>query len=278
MTGEGLVRAERGSIVYWTDPDMRERGILVAFPERSGGVSQPPYSSLNLASHVGDDPAAVDGNRGRLLAAFGLDDLRERLVTAEQVHGTEVVAVDNVDAGRGAFASAGRQTVEGVDGLMTRTPDLPLLLLFADCVPIVLVEPDAPAVAVVHSGWRGALAGIPALAVAALSRDFGVEASRLHAYVGAHIGGCCYQVGDEILSQFANTFVTVAPVESDRLDLGAVVTESLTGAGVLASNVSRLGTCTAEATDRFFSYRAEGGVTGRHGAFVCILGTERLGR
>jgi copper oxidase (laccase) domain-containing protein len=90
------------------------------------------------------------------------------------------------------------------------------------------------------------------------------------AYIGPHIGPCHYEVDEALLSQFVNTFGTIAAAQG-RLDLGAVVSESLNGVGVPLSSVCRAGVCTVERTDAFFSYRAEG-LTGRHGALACILG------
>jgi copper oxidase (laccase) domain-containing protein len=147
---------------------------------------------------------------------------------------------------------------------------VPLALCFADCVPVILVAPG-PVVAVVHAGWRGALASLPGQAVARVVVEAGCESSQVRAYIGAHIGHCHYQVSAEIMSQFTNAFGTVARARTGGLDLDAVVTASLTSAGVDSCNIARLGICTAEATDRFFSYRASGGVTGRHAALACIL-------
>ena len=91
----------------WTDSYLRRHsGILVAFTERGGGVSRPPFDGLNLAHHVGDDPTAVDLNRTRLMDALGLDGLSARIVTAEQVHGTSVAVVGDAEAGAGAFLAS----------------------------------------------------------------------------------------------------------------------------------------------------------------------------
>ena len=135
---------------------------------------------------------------------------------------------------------------------------------------VVLVG-TGPVVAVVHAGWKGALASLPGKCVARMADVAGIDVSSVRAYVGAHIHECHYEVDAELMSQFVNTFGTVARAESGCLDLDAVVTTSLQSAGVASCNIARLGTCTAEVTDRFFSYRAEGGVTGRHAALACIL-------
>lgn len=266
-----LTRTGSGGLFWHEDSALRlEHGVLVAFSERGGGVSGGPYSSLDLAAHVGDTPAAVDANRAALLSALGLEASAAALTCAEQVHGSAIATVDDLLRGSGAHAEGGRPSVPGVDALVTELTRTPLLLFFADCVPVALVAPG-PAVAVAHAGWRGALSGIAGETAVALAREAGCACCDLIAYIGPHIGPCHYEVSDEIMSQFINTFGTFARAESGGLDLGAVVTSSLIDAGVSTCNIAALGVCTAEATDRFFSYRAEGGLTGRHGALACIL-------
>jgi len=266
-----LEPCERDGVRVWRDRALQaEKGVIVAFSERTGGVSESPFDSLNLAAHVGDSPAAVDENRLRLLHALDLSETRGSLVTAEQVHGDAISIVGAGEKGRGAFASRGQGPLLATDALITRVPSVPLLLCFADCVPVVLVAPG-PVVAVVHAGWRGALASLPGRAVERLASVSGAEARRIVAYVGPHVRACHYEVNDHVMSQFVNTFGTLARADSGGLDLEATVTASLTDAGVLQCNIARLGTCTAEATDRFFSFRAERGHTGRHSALACIL-------
>ncbi|MHB9003076.1 MAG: polyphenol oxidase family protein [Coriobacteriia bacterium] len=265
-----LQRIKGDGVIVHTDSQLRQRsGIVVAFSERVGGVSQPPYDSLNLAAHVADDPHDVDANRARLLAALDLGHLASALVSAEQTHGQHITRIGSVDAGRGAFASAGRHPLPATDALLTRERDIPLLLLYADCVPVILVAegPDL-AVAVVHAGWRGALASLPGKAVAALCAQVGCEPAGVYAYVGPHIGSCCYEVQRDLISQFTGEFGTIAAV-GGHLDLGAVVLSSLMSAGVRPERVARVNECTMDHADRFFSYRASG-ATGRHGAVAVI--------
>jgi len=259
-------------VTVWTDPELRrEAGVVVAFSERGGGVSASPYDTLNLAAHVGDAPEAVDENRLRLLTALGLGGLRSELTFAEQVHGSRIAVVGRALAGAGAYAASGGPPVAATDALLTSCPGLPLALCFADCVPVVLVAPG-PVVAVVHAGWRGALASLPGETVSELVAAASCTPEDVVAYVGAHIGPCHYQVGEEIMSQFVNAFGTLARADSGGLDLDAVVSASLERSGVASCKTARIGACTAETTKRFYSYRAEGGRTGRHSALVCILG------
>jgi len=261
-----------GGVVVWTDRHLMRTGVLVAFSERSGGVSDPPYDSLNLAAHVSDKPQDVDVNRSRLLEALGIGWAREHLITAEQVHGDRITVVGPRDAGAGAFAR-GKPQVPATDALVTSATGLPLLMLYADCVPVVLVAPSPhPAVCVVHAGWRGVLSGLPGSAALELARYAECDESELLAYVGPHIGRCCYEVGEEILSHFCNIFDTIGAVDG-RLDLDAAVRESLILAGVARMRIAAVESCTRDHTDRFFSYRAAP-VTGRHGALAMITEGE----
>ena len=270
MPSPVLERRTAGALAWHTDLELLERhGILVAFSERTGGTSVGPWSSLNLAAHVGDDPTSVDANRLRLLSALGLEETAERLTCAEQVHGARVTRVTPERAGAGASAR-GRWPIPGTDAMITALPDTPLMMCFADCVPVVLVAVrPGRTVAVAHAGWRGALAGLPGIAARALASAAGCPTSSLLAYVGPHICRECYEVGDELASQFAAAFGNIVAAQG-RVDLGAVVSEGLRAAGVPTERQAGGGTCTTHPAGRFFSYRAEG-VTGRHGALVVVL-------
>lgn len=252
-----------------TDPQLRQRsGIVVAFTERTGGHSLAPYDTLNLAGHVGDDPLNVDRNRGEVMSALGISHLREDLVTAEQVHGVRITHVDREHAGRGAHADSGLPPMEEADVLLTGTENLPLMMLYADCVPVVLVTEASRAVAVVHAGWRGILDGVVACAAESICEATDASPSDVAAYVGPHIGECCYNVDEELLSHFANAFDTIAPVEG-RLDLAMAVHESLVGCGLAEDMIVHAGLCTLDHGDRFFSFRGSAN-TGRHGAVAAI--------
>lgn len=271
-----MERSSTGGIAWHSPAGLREdHGIVVAFSERTGGRSRPPYESLDLAAHVGDDAGRVDDNRAALLDALGLERLRARLTMAEQVHGTSMREVAGAGAGMGAFAREGSAPpLPETDALYTLERDTPLMLCYADCVPVVLVAlAPVRAVAVVHAGWRGALGRLPGRAAERLAARAGCSTAGLLAFVGPHIGPCHYEVDETLLSQFVNAFGSIASAQGG-LDLGAVVSESLSEVGVPLSSVDRVGACTAERTDAFFSYRAEGR-TGRHGALACIVEADR---
>ena len=268
-----LSRSAVAGVTFWSDEVLTSRtGIVIAFSERVGGVSEPPYASLNLAAHVGDDAQAVDENRSRLLSALGLPGLRDSLTCAEQIHGGHVELVTAAEAGSGAWATGSRAPVAGTDALLTMETGVPLMLFFADCVPVVLAGfgRSGRGVGVVHAGWRGALAGLPGSAARSLASALGTDCSQIVAYIGPHVCPTHYPVGEEILSQFEARFGTVSRACSGGLDLKAAVSTSLAEAGVPMSAQCCLDACTAEHTDRFYSYRAEH-QTGRHGALAAVL-------
>lgn len=257
-----LVRREIDGVAVWIDPGLGSLGVTVGFSERTGGVSSGPYRSLNVAGHVGDDEVAVSENRRRLLAALGLD--RETpMVVPHQVHGVDIVDVtfdgtsDDLEA----------------DGLFASTLGPFLLLCFADCVPIVLAGPG-PCVAVLHAGWRGVIGGIAGDGVRRLVERTGGSPDSINAYIGPHIGVESFRVDPALAARFVSSFGedSVVEVASDRprVDLASAARTDLIGAGVDPERIVSLGVDTAAQVDRFFSYRAEGGRTGRHGAFAHI--------
>lgn len=252
----------------------RPCGVTLAFTERTGGVSREPYASLDLGDACGDDPAAVAENRRRVLAAVGCEGSADGLVNPRQVHGDHVVVVDSADPGDVARAQA--EAREGADAVVCTVPGVPVLLCFADCVPVILVAPGG--FAVVHSGWRGTIVRIAAKALGTLLQRTGAAASEAMAYVGPHIGVGDYEVSPELLGRFTGEFGPSVAGEGCRLDLGRAVRLALEEAGVPGTSIVDAGVSTASATDRFYSYRAEGGTCGRHGAIALMERSTQQGR
>ncbi len=214
----------------------------VAFSTRQGGVSDGPYSSLNLGLLTDDVHANVEENRRRLCASVGAD--QARLAMNRQVHAATVNQ-----------AESGQRGKDG-DGLWTDEPALPMLKVTADCLPIALARRNGkPALALLHAGRLGLLEGIIEAGVATLG-------GRVTAIVGPGIGPCCYEVGEDIAAAYRARFGTGA-LKDRNLDLWAVSERVLRDAGV--ERVDRLDLCTACDPTRFFSHRRDGGVTGRQG-------------
>lgn len=220
----------------------------VAFSTRVGGVSEGPYSSLNLGRLSGDDVERVDENRRRVCAEIGAD--ASRLALNRQIHSAEVHKADAGGRGRPG------------DGLWTDERDLPVLALTADCLPIALARlpGEDPAVAVLHAGWRGLLAGIVAKGVHALG-------GRVAAAIGPAIGPCCYEVGTDVSEPFAAAFG--ADVVVDRnVDLWTAAERALNAAGV--DRVERVDLCTCCNPDLFFSHRRTGEPRGGQGVIARV--------
>ena len=223
------------------DEEARATGVLVSFSDRHGGVSRPPYDSLNLAARVGDDHAAVMENRARVARAVAFR--AERLVLARQVHGAELIEV----------ASEASGVIGEADGLVVRGPGPVAGILTADCAPVVVAGEDG--IALLHAGWRGLVAGVIQRGVEALAR-----AAR--AWIGPSIRSCCYQVGPDVVEAFEAAGLPVAA--EDRVDPADAARAALQAAGV--ASVASTDECTA-CSPRYFSYRRDG-VTGRQGAFA----------
>jgi len=253
---------------YVSRPLLDAHGISVVFTTREGGFSPEPYSSLNLAFHVGDDPNLVIENRKKVLGLFGLG--LDRAVCAEQVHGTGVVYARDSDAGSGAFSVD--KSIKGVDALFTDCDRMPLLLFFADCVPVILVEPEERVVGVIHAGWKGIYGNIIGNAIDAINSRLSVSSKNMLAFIGPSIGGCCYRVGSDLVKKFSERFNSSDDwLFGDRIDLRTIGKKQLSDGGIPAANIySCHNCCTSCNGDTLFSHRASGGKTGRQAALVSI--------
>jgi YfiH family protein len=185
-------------LLRWAGAEAEAAGATLAITTRHGGVSRPPYDTLNLGLHVGDDPAAVVTNRSRAAAAFGaaLGDL----VFARQIHGATAAHVTPDDAGRGTTSE--EDALPGTDVVVTSAPEVTLVILVADCVPLALVDPAAHVLAAVHAGWRGTAAGAVGAALHAMSEQ-GARPERVVAFLGPAVAPERYQVGDEVRAALA---------------------------------------------------------------------------
>jgi YfiH family protein len=236
-------------------------GVRMGFTERAGGVSEGPYASLNLGNHVNDNPRSVAANRARLANALGVS--HAQLIVPRQVHGVDLVRVSVPEEA----SVQQRRAQAGVDGVVVACPDVAALLCFADCMPVVLVAPGG-AFAVVHAGWRGVYGRIVPKALDALCHAAGARASDCNAYIGPYIHAECFEVSADLADRFGDAFGSDCVADDRHVDLGAAMRTSLLQAGADPDRIADARVCTVCARDRFFSYRAQGGVCGRHGAFA----------
>ena len=232
--------------------------VRFAFSDRHGGVSRAPYGSLNLADHVGDDPAAVLRNRGLAAAELGFEP--ERVVYLTQVHGTEVVHA------RGPWEGERPEA----DGSVTDVPGLALAIMVADCTPVLLADPEAGVVATAHAGRPGMAAGVVPATIAGM-RELGAEPERIIAYTGPAVCAACYEVPEamraDVAARVPESFASTS-WGTPSVDVPGGVWAQLRAAGISAEHSHRSEICAMESKDHY-SYRREG-ATGRFAGFVWL--------
>ncbi|MDX8048111.1 peptidoglycan editing factor PgeF [Lentzea sp. BCCO 10_0798] len=232
---------------------MRIRRVVTT---RAGGVSKAPYESFNLGDHVGDDPQAVEANRGRLAEGIGL--AADRLVWMEQVHGRTVATVDGPQG----------EPLEATDAVVTKRAGLGLVVLTADCVPVLLGDQEAGVVGAVHAGRVGARVGVVVEALKAMMA-LGAELERVEVLLGPSVCGDCYEVPAEMQKDVEKHLPGSAAKSrkgTPALDLRAGLWNQLASAGVGKIGVDPR--CTFEEKD-LFSHRRQA-PTGRLASVIWI--------
>jgi YfiH family protein len=238
----------------------------------TGRVPRLGLADGNVAYSAPRDQIDAWEMRRAWCAAIGVDP--ERLATLGQVHGSDVHVATAEHAGRGARPGSGRVGLG--DALLTADPGVALMTLHADCVPIFLVDPDRPAIATVHAGWRGTVADVAGESVRAMAQAFGTRPSRLLAYLGPAIGPCCYVVGDDVAAAWGASGPTapgslLRAGERWRFDLRAANLNWLRRAGLDPDRCETSAVCTRCHGDRWFSHRGQGPETGRFGAVIALV-------
>lgn len=258
-----LERVEYGTLIYYRFglwPTLKH-GIFT----RQGGISQPPWASLNLGGSVGDEAEAVRHNHGLIYEALGLNG--EKACSVWQVHGIETIIADAPIPGRHWIAQA--------DSMITNKADTPLVMRFADCTPLIFHDPTKGVIGVAHAGWRGTVQGVGASTVRAMTEAYGCQPHHIQAGIGPSIGPQHYQVGEEVVEAVERYFGTTEGLirrdpddGSAYFDLWAANRLDLERAGIEQIEVAAL--CTFERNDEFFSHRAEKGQTGRFGVVLSL--------
>lgn len=263
------------SIPVFTDEALFEAcGVRIAFTTRAGGASVGPYDSLNLGSHVNDELACVESNRALLVSALAPSlskRLDEVLVVPNQVHGDEALTIEDAGSVEESCIAADA----GADAIIVAARDVAALLCFADCVPVIIVLPTGR-FAVVHAGWRGVENTIAAKTLSLMldQEAKGSSCSRegllatTNIYIGPYIHRECFETSEEIHALFTTKFGEDCSFDPRHIDLGRALTTQLVRLGVDEARICDLDQCTVCNNDRFFSYRAQDGVAGRHGAFA----------
>lgn len=248
---------------HLTSPLLSGGQTVHAFLSRQGGVSEGQFSTLNFDLREGDTVDNVKENRARVSAGFGIDF--EKIFTVNQVHGDDIHVLNGSSA----------QKVDA-DAIITDMKNIPIGIMTADCLPVLLFDPVNKAIGVVHAGWKGTVKGISMKAVAAMRENYGSTPKNIIAVTGPYIGPCCYTVGEGVLDEFKKSGIGNIEKYFKRdgaelkLDIGPANKDQLLTSGIPEKNIGTVSPCTSCSDGLFFSYRRDGGKTGRQISFIML--------
>jgi YfiH family protein len=236
------------------------RGLRHAITTREDGASAGAFASLNLAFHVGDDADAVRENRIRLALSLVYDP--RTVVAAQQVHGDAIGIVTSDDCGRGALDW--ESAIPGTDALIVAEPEVPAMILVADCAPLLIADPEHNVLAVVHAGWRGAVAGIAGKTMQRMQQEFGSQPQSTLAGIGPCLCVECLEVGAEVAAQIPeDAVIREAKWPKPHLDLQKLIAGDLESAGMPRANIEPMNECPRCLHKKYFSHRGQNGTAGR---------------
>lgn len=268
-------------ITYEYSPLLDHFPLAHGVTYRYGGVSEGSFNSFNMGLHVGDTPDAVAENRKRLAQVLGVDP--NHLTCGEQVHGVGVTRVTEELVGRGAFSWD--DSIPDSDAIHTNLVNVPLLLLVADCVPVLIYDAVHHAVAVVHAGWRGAIDHIVERTIDSMHDAYGTLPADCYLFIGPSIGADSFEVSEDIAEQFRQDMYALGLSQVDEVvryiqrvgqtmptphvDLKGYLAACVVQKGVPLEQVSISSTDTMT-NDRCYSYRRDQGRTGRMAMFSVL--------
>lgn len=230
--------------------------VVFGMSTRGGGKSRGSFG-MNLSFSVGDDESDVKKNRERFFGSMNI--LLDQLALPRQVHGSTVRDIHEPG------------TYESCDGLTTNDAHVFLVVSVADCLPIFLVDPEKRAIAAIHAGWRGSKSIVLLNAIRLMKNKYRTSADQLLAYMGPGAGVCCYEVGEDVSSQFEKRYLHHAVESRTNLDLKAFNKDLLLNAGVAEANIEVSDLCTICNPNLLHSYRREGINSGRMMGVIGLL-------
>lgn len=266
------IQNQDGGIITVTFPRLADPKVLKhAVSTRIGGVSRGAHQSLNISHKVRDDSVRVEENRALLTHAIGME--LGKAVCVDQAHGDKVLRLD----GSNRLPNGG-SLGEG-DGLITSETGAPLMILVADCLPILYYDPIHKAIGLAHAGWRGTVSHVAPKTILAMGEAYGTRPEEVRAVLGPCIGPCCYEVGEDVHGEFTRIFPWGEQVFQKtfqanwKLDLAESNARQLLEIGLKEENLIRSGLCTIQHNSLFYSHRAEAmpdKPTGRIGVFMML--------
>ncbi|MDD3252331.1 MAG: peptidoglycan editing factor PgeF [Lachnospiraceae bacterium] len=278
-SGEHLQSREKNGVRYLTFPALERTGMVRhSFSTRVGGASTGIFSTMNFGYTRGDDPAHVTENYRRMADILGVE--MERMVLSWQTHTTNVRVVTEADAGKGIVRE---RDYRDVDGMITDVPGITLVTFYADCVPLYLLDPVHRAIGLSHSGWRGTVNRMGQVTLAAMAREYGTRPEDVIACIGPSICQDCFEVGEEVVAEFAAEFDARCHAElfyrkengKYQLDLWRANQLVFLEAGVPEAQIHTTDICTRCNPELLFSHRKAGTERGNLSAFLCLDDPEQ---
>ena len=243
------------------------------FSTRLGGVSTGIYASMNLGQSRGDDPEKVQHNYRIIADTIGVST--EWMVCSDQTHTTNVKVVTKEDAGKGLLQP---KDYQDIDGLITNVPGLCLVTYYADCVPLLCLDPVQKVIASSHSGWRGTVGHMGEITIQKMQSEFGCRPEHILAAIGPSICQDCYEVSEDVIQQFQQTFPENIWADlyyrkgngKYQLNLWKANEWILLNSGILPEHLAVTNLCTCCNSDLLFSHRASHGKRGTLAAFLAL--------
>ena len=258
-----LVR--KGKISY-LQPTKLPDGLVAGFSTRNGGVSRPPYNSLNLGLGTDDQLGNVEGNRATFTRAFDLTP--HQLLTVKQVHGEDILLIDENNPDLSHFL-----TVEA-DAIITNQSEIMIGILTADCFPLLIWHEGKRIIAVIHAGWRGAASGLVTKVIRTIHTQFDCPATELRAAIGPGVGAHTYEVDRPVRDAFRqgtgfwNEISKETKLGHWQLNIPLSCQLQLEQSGLKPQNIEITEECTCCHPELFFSHRRDDGKTGRQISFM----------
>lgn len=266
---------DAGAIPFFYAPLLEQTGLVTtAFSTRLGGVSEGVFSQSNYSFSRGDDVQAVRENYRLLFQSAGLAP--ESVCLSRQVHETHVLCAEDYPQMRGIYDAPGSPEA---DGLITAQPGFTLVKLSADCATIFLLDPKTPAIALLHSGWRGTLENMASAGLSALETRYGSRPEDCLAAIAPAIGLCCFEVGEDVAAQFEARYgakhIDSSTYAKPHIDITGLIEDQLLAAGVQQENIAASRLCTYCNSDLFFSHRRDRGQCGLTAAVFALKGLSQ---
>jgi hypothetical protein len=268
-----VLQTDKG-VPYFYFPILEDTGIVRhGFSTRLGGVSSQEFSTMNFATTRGDSLENVKENYRRIAKAIGID--WQKIIVSFQTHTTNVMVVREEDAGKGITKERG---YDDIDGFITDVPGIPLVTLYADCVPLYFLDPVKKVIGLSHSGWKGTVARMGAVTIQKMQEVYGCCPENIIACVGPSICADCYEVGEDVAEQFQKNFsekqlsqiLFHKPDGKYQLDLWKANTFILADAGIREEHMAVTNVCTCCNETLLFSHRATKGKRGNLAAFLSL--------